>query len=71
MAFMREHALRVTPNILPAETVRDPKDVAILACAVAGDAEVVVTGDLDLLSLGTFRGVRIVSPRQFVEEELE
>ena len=53
----------------PAETVtgvcRDPDDDAILACALAGEADYLITGDADLLALKNFKGVQILSPRNF------
>jgi uncharacterized protein len=42
--------------------MRDPNDDIILACAVAAEASHVVTRDDDLLSIGTYEGVTIVSP---------
>jgi predicted nucleic acid-binding protein len=38
---------------------RDPDDDHVLAAALAAKAEVIVTGDADLLALGTYEGVRI------------
>ena len=53
----------------PAETVRgicrDPDDDAIIACALAGEADYLVTGDADLLALKSFKGIQILSPRNF------
>lgn len=46
----------------------DPDDNRVLECAASGAAEVVVTGDQDLLRLSEFRGIRILSPRQFIEK---
>lgn len=46
---------------------RDPKDDRVLELAVNGDAAVIVTGDRDLLVLGPFRGVPIVTPAGFLE----
>ena len=46
---------------------RDPKDDRILELALNGDAGVIVTGDMDLLVLNPFRGVRIVTPTEFLE----
>lgn len=46
---------------------RDPYDDHVLACAVEARADVIVTGDNDLLTLGTFEGIRILTPRQFLE----
>jgi putative PIN family toxin of toxin-antitoxin system len=45
----------------------DPDDDKFLATAVAGRADYLVTGDVgDLLSLREYKGVKIVSPREFV-----
>ena len=52
---------------LPARVCRDKNDDVVLATALAGKADVIVTGDDDLLVLKTFRGIRILSPRQFLE----
>ena len=44
---------------------RDADDDRILACALAVDAKYLVTGDEDLLILKKYKGIRIVSPRDF------
>ncbi len=44
---------------------RDPDDDAILACAFEARADYLVTGDMDLLELKIFKGIRIVTPRDF------
>ena len=44
---------------------RDPDDDAILACALEAGADYLVTGDEDLLELKVFKGIRIVTPRDF------
>ena len=35
--------------------------------AVNGEADVIVTGDADLLALDPFRGIKIVTPADFTE----
>ncbi len=45
--------------------VRDPDDQWVLASAVAGRADVLVTGDQDLLDLADSAPLRIVDPRGF------
>lgn len=42
---------------------RDPKDNKILECAVAGNADLIVTLDQDLIRLKSFRGIGIIHPR--------
>lgn len=46
-------------------TVRDPDDDEVLAAAVAGNCAFVVTGDRDLLAVGSYEGRPILTPRQF------
>jgi putative PIN family toxin of toxin-antitoxin system len=48
---------------------RDPKDDQFLDVAVNGKANVLMTGDQDLLVLRSFRGVEIVSPAQFLDAD--
>lgn len=67
LAAYRERAHLVEPAPLPKAVCRDPDDDAVLAAAVAARADVIVTGDNDLLVLKEYEGVRILSPRQFVE----
>lgn len=45
---------------------RDPKDVKFLECAVAGQADYLVSSDRDLLALRRFRDVAIVNPGHFL-----
>jgi putative PIN family toxin of toxin-antitoxin system len=45
---------------------RDPKDDKFLEVAVAGQADVIVSGDEDLLTLDPYAGIPIVSPSQFL-----
>jgi putative PIN family toxin of toxin-antitoxin system len=47
---------------------RDPSDDKFLECAVAGKAQVIISGDKDLLSLERYRKIRIQSPARFLEE---
>jgi putative PIN family toxin of toxin-antitoxin system len=45
---------------------RDEKDDKFLACGVEGKAGYIVTGDRDLLVFNEFEGVKIVTPREFL-----
>jgi predicted nucleic acid-binding protein len=45
---------------------RDPKDDAILETAWKAAADVLVAGDKDLLSMGYFKGVSIITPAEYV-----
>lgn len=61
------HATWVEPEELEGPVSRDPSDDWVLATALAGQATLIVTGDDDLLTLESFAGVEIVTPRQFLE----
>lgn len=67
VAVLRANGEIVEPVTVPLGTVRDKDDLPVLGTAVAGSAAVLVTGDQELLLLGLFRGVAILSPRDFYE----
>jgi putative PIN family toxin of toxin-antitoxin system len=48
---------------------RDPKDDKFLEAAVNGRAQVLVTGDGDLLDLNPCRGIAIVTPAVYLARE--
>jgi uncharacterized protein len=45
---------------------RDPKDDPLLACALSGGAEYIVSNDRDLLDLEKPFGISMISPAQFL-----
>ena len=55
--------------VLPAQKIsvcRDPDDNAVLEAAVAASADIIVSGDEDLLVLHPFEGIPIVGPAEFL-----
>lgn len=52
-----------TPPIEPVID-SDPDDDQVLACAMAAKAELIVSGDSDLLAVKEYRGIRIVTPAE-------
>ncbi len=65
-----ETALRVGIDGAIRGACRDPNDDAILETAVAANANLLVAGDRDLLSLRSFRSVEIVNPAAYVRHGL-
>ena len=64
---LRQQIRLVEPQKMQKPVCRDHDDDLVLATALAARADAIVTGDQDLLVLGAFEGVAIVSPRQFLE----
>lgn len=63
----RQVATLVTSRKLEQPVSRDADDDAVLACALASRADLIVTGDQDLLVLQAFSGVPIVTARFAIE----
>jgi len=60
----------VEPASLESPVCRDADDDLILATALAGQCDCIVTGDKDLLVLERYRMIEIVSPLDFSEYEV-
>jgi putative PIN family toxin of toxin-antitoxin system len=65
--FVQQQAIVAAEALVPAVDIRDATDLPILAAAVLGSAEVLVTGDKDLLVLGHVGALSILDPRAFWE----
>ncbi len=64
--YLAELAQMVDPSER-LDVLSDQPDNRILECAIAGGVDVIVTGDRSVLKLGDFRGVKIVSLREYLE----
>lgn len=60
---LRAHTIVPRPAATSDLKLRDPDDAWVLASALAGGAELLVTGDKDLLSVADQAPLRIVDPR--------
>ena len=69
VTLMRTHATLLTPDALGVPVCRDSDDDRILALCRAFKADVLVTGDADLLALHPWEGIPIVAPRNFWQFE--
>ena len=61
----------IDPTPLAASTSRDPDDDWVLATAASGSCHCIVTGDADLLVLGSYDGIAIIPPRDFWQFEID
>jgi uncharacterized protein len=57
--------VRVTETI---EDCRDPRDNKFLELAVSGRADCIITGDEDLLALNPYRGIQVLTPKEFLTD---
>ena len=64
IAHYQQLAHLVRPAPLTARISRDLDDDHVIACAIAARADFIVSGDHDLLDLGAYRTIRIVSTAQ-------
>lgn len=66
--LIKEISISVDPQekgITVKGACRDRKDDLILACAIAAEADYLVTGDPDLITLRSYKKVKIINPREF------
>ncbi len=64
-AFLREQEVAPKPKEPAALEIRDPDDRWVLASAAEAGADILVTGDSDLLDIASESHMKIVSPREF------
>jgi putative PIN family toxin of toxin-antitoxin system len=60
----------VDPFPVPTSACDDPDDIIFLACAIAGHAQIVVSGDRALLRASGFQGIEVMTPREFLRRFL-
>jgi putative PIN family toxin of toxin-antitoxin system len=66
VAALLQGAHTVIPLLRFPGASADPKDDKFIEAAVAGEADVIVSGDRHLLELGTYEGIRILTPAAFL-----
>lgn len=65
--LLRRRAILVVPQPIIPAVADDEEDDLVLATAVAGSATHLVTGDRGLLRLGSYQGITILPPREFLD----
>ena len=66
LKLLARKAALVRPSVVLDAVPDDPKDNHILASALAGEADMVVSGDRDLLRLKEYAAIPIVRPMDFL-----
>jgi putative PIN family toxin of toxin-antitoxin system len=64
MQYYRRLARVIHPDPIPPTVLSDPDDDHVLACALTAEADVIVSGDSDLLNLKEHRSMRIMTAAQ-------
>ncbi len=57
----------VDPRVRINKIKKDPDDNRVLECAVESNADYIVSGDSHLLELGSFKGISIINPADFID----
>lgn len=63
--YLRDTAEVVEPESIDEAVCRDKDDIKIIGAALKGKARFIITGDDDLLVLKSYKGIRMVTPREF------
>lgn len=58
----------IEPAEIEPVVLADPDDDAVIACAIAAQCQVIVSGDQHLLDLKHYQGIRIVTAAELVAE---
>ena len=66
--LLHQDSVLAQPSRVPKIKLQDTEDLTILAAASTAGAEVLITGDKELLDLGRVENLEILSPRQFWEK---
>jgi putative PIN family toxin of toxin-antitoxin system len=61
--FLKSELIMVAPVQVAGDACRDPDDLMVLGTAISARADYLCTGDKDLLVLGKYRGIPILTPR--------
>ncbi|NCO65593.1 MAG: putative toxin-antitoxin system toxin component, PIN family [Candidatus Aquicultor secundus] len=68
MSLLSKYSQR-TPGELKIDVItEDPSDNMFLVCAVEGKADFIISGDNHLLDVGTYQGIQILTPCEFVKQ---
>ncbi len=68
LELIRQDAIFAEAEEVPAVNLKDADDMEIIGAAISGKADVMVTGDREVLEIKRLRRLRIISPRAFWEE---
>jgi putative PIN family toxin of toxin-antitoxin system len=70
LGFVIQNALLVSSPPLPEGVCADPDDDKFLACALASESDIIVSGDRHLLKVNGYQNIEVLNPREFLAKHL-
>jgi uncharacterized protein len=70
LSLIKGNASFIDAPVLPEPVCADPDDDKFIACAIASNADVIISGDKHLLRVDGFKGLRVVRPSEFMDHWL-
>lgn len=67
VAFYLSEIARLVKPTGRIHILKDDPDNRILECAITGKADVIITGDKEMLKLREYKGIKIISLKEFLE----
>ena len=67
LSFVLMNASLIDAPILESQICEDPDDDKFLACAIAANVKIIISGDKHLLDVDGFNGITVYKPRQFCD----
>lgn len=67
VALVAKYSQITEPKIKVKTIKEDPSDDKVLECALSCNAEFIISGNNHLLKLGEYKGIKILTPREFLD----
>ena len=71
LGLIVQNAELVQAADLPKPVSEDPDDDKFLACALASNTRIIVSGDSDLLRVSGYADIRVITPKRFISDFLD
>ena len=65
--IIKEYGIIIRPTVRTNAVKEDPDDNKVLECAVEGKADYIISGDNHLLKIKEFNGIKILTPKEFLD----
>jgi putative PIN family toxin of toxin-antitoxin system len=65
--IIESYSIKLFPQNITEEVSRDKDDDKILQCGLEGNVDFIITGDKDLLVLKEYKNIKIIKPKDYLE----